>query len=1045
MKKLSLVFALIFFSASLALAQRTISGVVADEKGAPLYGASVLVTGTTVGTTTDFDGKYTIKVPASATSLEVSYTGFTTQQLPIGASNIIDVTLVEGVEISTIVVTALGVSKDEKAIGYAVQQVGGDELTQARETNIVNSLNGKIAGVQITNSSGAVGASSRIVLRGASSIVGNNEPLFVVDGIPIDNTSYGTSNSSGGFDAPNGVADINPDDIESMSVLKGPSAAALYGIRAANGVILITTKKGNKGSGLGISFNANLSFESPLRLPDYQNSYGGGGNQNYYQWVDGSSGSGGTDESWGPALDAGLNFIQFDSYKHGGQATPWVSHPNNIKDFFDLGVTQNYGLSFSGGADKVAYRLSMGSQKQKGMVPNTSIQKINVGGNTSFNITDKLTAGLSVMYVKQTSDNLPTGGYNNENPVQQMIWSQRQVDFTELKDYKNLPLAAEGTAAEGTPLNWNTRFQNNPYWVLENNLNKLNKDRVIGGLNFGYEIIDGLRADLKTGVDYYASVITEQKAIGSNEYKDGFFSETDRNFQETNSQFTLAYTKPFTPDVDFELTIGGNKMNRKYNRLHSEAPALELPDLYTLTNLKSGSTAVNTKTIKNSAINSVFFTTQIGFKHAIYLDIAGRQDWASVLPKDNNSFFYPSVNLSVVASDLFKMDKNTFSYLKVRGGWSKVGGIGALSPYNLEQTYPFRSEAWGSTLLPYSSQTLRNPLLFSEAVVGTEFGLEYRGFKNRLHFDATYYDQTSKDLLVKLEVSAASGFIYAWDNVGEMRNKGVELLLGGDIIKRKNFNFGMDVTFAKNNNEVVSLGNADAMILGGQWNVDVEAIAGQPYGVLFGPGYLKSPDGQIVHSNGLPVIDPTNRILGNVTPDWTGGVTFNLGWKGLSFNTIIDAKMGGDMYSMTTTWGRYAGVLEETLLGREEGIIGDGVKNIGTTENPKYVTNDVVVTAEQYNKAAYSNSVAEGSVFDASYVKLRQVMLSYKLPKKLVGKSLLKNATISFVGRNVALLYAPIPHIDPESAFGSSNGLQGIEFGQLPSAKSYGFNLNLNF
>ncbi len=1044
MKKLSLVFALIFFSASFALAQRTVSGTVTDDSGETLIGASVQAVGTTVGTTTDYDGKYSLNVPTSATAIEISYTGFSTQTIPLGASNIVDVVLAEGVQITEMVVTALGASRDEKAIGYAVQQVSGDELTTARENNIINSLNGKIAGVQITNSSGAVGSSSRIVLRGASSIVGNNEPLFIVDGIPIDNTSYGTSNSQGGFDAPSGVADINPDDIESVTVLKGPSAAALYGIRAANGVILITTKKGSKGSGLGISFNSNLSFETPLRLPSFQNSYGGGGNSNFYEWVDGSSADGGVDESWGPALDAGLNFVQFDAHNNNGKPTPWVSNPNNIRDFFETGITQNYGLSFTGGADKFGYRLSFGNQKQKGMVPNTGIEKVNVGANISFDITDKFNAGANVMYIRQKSDNLPTGGYNNENPVQQMIWAQRQIDFTKLKDYKNLPLAAQGTAAEGTPLNWNTRYQNNPYWVLDNNLNKFNKDRVIGGFNFGYQFLEGLRADIKTGIDYYASVTSVQKAQGSNEYTDGFFSETGRNFSEINSQATISYNKYFTDAFSFSATVGGAKMNRRYNRLYSEAPGLELPNLYTLSNLKSGSTAVNTKTVRNSAINSGFFTAQFGFLNAIYLDVTGRKDWASVLPKTNNNFFYPSVSLGVVASDLFKMDKDIFSYLKLRASWSKVGGIGALSPYNLEQTYPFRAEPWGSTLLPFSSNTLRNPNLFSESVVGTEFGIEYKGFKNRLRFDATYYDQISKDLLVRLEVSAASGFVFAWDNVGEMRNKGVELLLGGDIVRTKNWTVGLDLVFAKNVNTVTSLGSTDAMILGGQWNVDIQAIKGKPYGVIFGPGYLRS-DGQIVHSGGTPVIDPKNKILGNITPDWTGGATFSLGWKNFSFNTIVDAKIGGDMYSMTSTWGRYAGVLEETMLGRESGIVGNGVKNIGTDTEPNYVTNDVVVTAEQYNKAAYSNSVAEGSVFDASYVKLRQMMLSYKLPKTLFGRNVFKGATISLVGRNLALLYAPIPHIDPESAFGNSNGLQGIEFGQLPSAKSYGFNLNLNF
>lgn len=1051
MRKFTLLLTLMVFIGLHVFAQaRTITGTVKSaDDGSTLPGVSVIVKGTSIGTITDPGGKYSIKVPADGKTLVFSFVGMTTLEVPIGASKVIDVSLeTDAMRVDEVVITAFGISKERKSLGYAVQDVEGEEFAKAREANIVNSLSGRVSGINVTSSSGAVGSSSRITLRGASSITGSNEPLFIVDGIPIDNTNYGNADYNGGFDMPNGIADINPDDIESVTILKGPNAAALYGVRASNGVIVIKTKSGKKGSkkdGLGVSFNSTTSFETPLVLPSFQNSYGQGPNHNYFEWVDGTSSDGGVDESWGPPLDVGLSFVQWDSYKVDGAPLPWVSQPNNVKDFYNTGITLNNNLAISGGSENASYRLSMGMMDQTGIVPNTSINKYNISGNSNFNITDKFKVGFTVNYIKQLSDNLPTAGYTNENPVQQMIWSGRNVDFDALRDYENLPLAPAGTPAEGTPINWNTQFQNNPYWILDNNLNGLNKDRVIGGMNLTYDLSDNLKVIAKTGIDTWSSQVTVQKAIGTNEFSEGYYQEIDRRYNEINSELLLAYNRKLSDEFTFNFNLGANQMTRQYTRLIGEAPQLELPGVYSLSNVKSGVSTVLTSFTEESQINSVYGFGQLAFRNSLFLDFTGRNDWASVLPLENNSFFYPSVTVSAVLNELLAIESSRLTFLKIRGGWSKVGGIGALDPYKLQQAFQFRDDPWGSILLAYNPDELNNPNLKSEQTVGIEFGLDARFFQNRVRFDATYFDQTSTDLIVPIEVSAASGYISAWDNVGEMSNKGVEMLLGFTPVKTKDWTVDLDFNFYKNKNEVVSLGGLDALILGGQWNVDLQARAGMPYGVLYGPGYARDENDNIIHEGGVPVVADEYMVLGDIQPDWRGGVTLNVKYKGLSCAATVDGKFGGDVYSMTTTWGRYSGILEETLEGRETGIVGDGVMNIGTDENPEYVPNDVVVTAEKYNKSTYDNSVAEGSVFDASYVKLRQVVLTYELPKKWLEKTTIYNASISFVGRNLAILHKNAPHIDPETSFSSENGMQGLEFGQLPSVRSLGFNISITF
>ncbi len=1027
-------------------AQRTITGTVSDSEG-PLAGATVV--GGAANAMTDMDGKYSISVAREVTSLLFSYVGYDSQTITLGASNVVDVTLGEDSQLLQEVVIQ-GIPRKIESSGYAIQSVAGKDIEKSRDPNLINALSGRVAGVQITNSSGAVGASSRIVLRGAASITGSTDPLFVVDGVPMDNRNLGTAGDGGGFDLPNGIADLNPDDIKDITTLKGPNAAALYGIRAANGVVLITTKSGKGGQkGFGVSFNSSTTFENPLVLPDYQNSYGQGPDPNYFYWVNGQTDDGGVDESWGPPLDAGLEFTQWESYidptsPDYGKPLPWVSKPNNIRDFYDTGITSNNNLSFTGGTRALGYRLSLGTLNQKGIVPNTDYKRYNVGGNLNFDISSKLKATLGINYVKALSGNLPIGGYSNENPVQQMIWSGRNVDFTKLKDYANLPLAPVGTAAEGTPLNWNTVFQNNPYWVLDNNLNKYDKDRAYGNVGLTYQITSNLSLLTKTGMDNWTSLTQEQKAIGSNGDPEGYYREVARRFTEINTEVVFVYNKKLSPLFDITLNVGANRMRTGTRLLVGEAPQLELPGVYNLGNVKSGVTPTLSNTTTESGINSIFGTGQVAYKDALFLDFTGRNDWSSLLPLANNSFFYPSVTLSAVLSKLFTLPEQ-ISYLKVRGGWAKVGGTGALAAYQIQQAFDFRADPFGTTLLPFNPDQLNNPNIRPEFTSGTEFGLEARFFDRRLRLDFTYYNQTSEDLIVPVEVSAASGYITAFQNVGIMNNKGVELQLGATLVKTKDFNFDVNINFAKNNNIVESLGGLTALNLGGQWNMNLQARENMPYGVIFGPGYLRSPDGQIVHVEGIPQRDPTNKVMGNIQPDWTGGVNFDLSYKNFSFNTLIDARMGGSLYSMTTTWGRYSGVLQETLLGRETGIVGDGVKAVGTGSDVTYVTNDVVVAAESYNKAAYSNAIIEGSVFDASFVKLRQMMLTYNLPNKWFGKSIFHGASVSLIGRNLAILHRNIPHIDPETGFSSKNSEQGQEFGQLPSTRSIGFNLNFNF
>ena len=1041
--------------------QKTVSGTVSDENGLPLIGTTVLVVGTSSGTTTDFDGNYSIRAKTGDV-LSYSYVGYATQNITVGAASTINLALQPDNTLDEVVVTALGIKRDEKSIGYSTQKISNEDITTVRGSNVVNSLSGKIAGVHVTSASSAPGASSRIILRGLSTIYGNTQPLIIVDGIPIDNNSYASrafdgasddASASGGQDVPNGLADINQDDIESLNVLKGGPATALYGMRGSNGVIVVTTKsgKGLTNKRLGISINSSVQIDDVALLPSYQNSYGQGNNQEYFEYKNGygttnaySTGVGGVDESWGPPLDVGLSFIQWNSFD--GKPKPWVSAPNGVRNFYNRGVTVNHNISLNGNSENSNYRVSIGNSDQTGILHNTNYTKTNIAGNVRFNLSEKWKTGISVNYIKTGSDNLPNLGYDtstNNTQTAQLVWAARQVDFKDLVNWKELPLNTTGTNA-GTPVNWNQAYNNNPFWALETNTNTLEKDRVIGNIEIGYDFSEHLNLTLKSGIDIFTSLNTSRAAFGTASNEFGYYKETGRTRESINSEFLLSYNRSITDDFKFNISFGGNTYQNNYRRNYIEAPQLQLPNVYNISNTRDGSNPVSTHRKEELKINSLYGFAQISFKDYLYLDITARNDWASVLPINNNSFFYPSVSMSTILSDILNLNKSYVSFLKLRGGWSNVGSAGPLDPYKIESSYQFSNDPWGTTPIAFLPGTLWNPTIKNENSNEYEIGIDGRFFKNRLTIDLTYYDKKTEDVILPVPKTAASGFTSAWDNAASITNTGIELSLGTKIIQSENgLNLGLSINFGKNKNLVDDIDsdqttNEGAINLGGLWEVDIQAREGQPMGVIWGPAFARDDNSNIIYKDGLATYDEDYKILGNTTPDWTGGVGIDMSWRGIRLYSLFDIKKGGDLYSQTNSWGKYAGILEETLQGREEGVVGLGVDVNGGP-------NTTVVNAQDFYKAFYTPDVGESSVYDASYVKWRELSLSYKIPKTLLKKIKIEDVTFGFNVRNLLILYKKAPHIDPETSFGNTTGQQGLEYAQLPPTRSYGFNLNLKF
>ncbi|TNE67974.1 MAG: SusC/RagA family TonB-linked outer membrane protein [Bacteroidetes bacterium] len=1063
MKRLLTTIWLVLAVVGMTLAQRTVVGTVKGDDGEALIGATVAVKGTNTGARTDVEGKYSVEVPAGSNVLVFSYTGYKSQEITLGASNVLDVVMVGGLELGETVVTALGVSREQKSLAYAVQQVDGDNLTQARDANIVNQLSGKIAGVNVISSSGNVGASSRITIRGNTSITGNNQPLFVVNGIPMDNRAQGSGGSQyGGVDFGNAIQDINPEDIESVTVLKGPNASALYGSRGANGVILITTKTGKASKkGLGVSYTGDIGFSTPFRLPDYQNKFGQGvGFQ--FSYVDGAGGGlwDGVDESWGPSFDSSINQNdgidndgdgQIDEAGEGdlidqftGAQMPWVARPDNIKNAFDTGINLTNSVAISAAGEKAHARFSFTNLDQKGMVPNTDLSRNTFNLGFGMAMSEKLSLDGNVTYTATRSDNRPGIGYDGDNILQQSIWAGRQVDWEYLRDNRDVI-----DPSNGNRVNWNHNYQNNPFFTLYNNTKPQRRDRTNGYLSLTYKLTPWLSVMGRTGTDYYSDNREIRFDKTSNTFPNGYLETQEYEFQETNSDILFTADKYFSDAFSINATVGAVRRDSRFSGLETTAGALVVPSLFNFSNADG---AINVNQFVNKLrVNSVLGSVSLGFYNWIYVDASARNDWSSTLPAENRSYFYPAFNLSLVLSEQVSIPG--INFLKLRGGYAEAGKD--TDPYRLLPTYA-PNTPWGGTPSFTVPGSLPNNNLKPERAKSIEAGLELQAFSSRVRLDVTYYNTDNIDQIIPLNVSSTTGFTSRFANAGTINNNGIEVQFGLTPVKTNDFRWDIDLNWAKNNSEVKDLPEGVTEItLNTNWGLRLVAREGEAYGTLVGRRIKRTADGEMIVSatSGLPIYDAdengdiNNFNLGTITPDWVGGIRNTFTWKGLTLSALIDMRQGSDVFSMTYIFGRYAGILEESLEGRETlDQIQNGYNYGGVVDNGDgtYSPNTNLNDAEIWNAFYYARRHDRG-VFDASFIKLREISLGYDFPKAWFANSFIQGLRLSAYGRNLALLKSNVPHIDPETAFDSANAMQGIEFGQLPSARTMGLTINAQF
>jgi len=1038
---------------SQAQTQNITGTVVAKVSGVPLPGVTVEVSGAKQRSISDAGGHFSIDVPAHALLL-FSYVGYAVQQVGIDSvQGPLQVTLLTSDNsLDAVVVTALGVSKAKKSLGYATQELKSKDIAEAKETNIVNALAGKVAGVRITNTQGDMG-SSRIVIRGETSIAGNNQPLFVVDGIPVDNSQLG---AGGSRDYRNAIADINPEDIESISVLKGPNAAALYGSRAAQGVIIIKTKTGKSKQGIGVTVNSNTTFSSLLLLPEYQNVFGQG-SEGKFSYVDGKGGgvNDGVDESWGPRLDGQL-IPQFYS---NGQAVPFVAHPNNVRDYFRTGSTYSNGVALAGAGEKHDYRISFNNEKQYGVVPNSQAGKNNLAFNANYSVTSKLKVGLSANYTVNDAPNLPgSGGKRATSTMLQFTWFGRQVDVNQLRNYKD---------ANGNTFNWNNSYYSNPFWVAYENTVSQKRNRLIGSINLNYAITDGLNLNVRTGTDYYNDRRKLRIAYGTNGTPFGSYEEDAFTVNENNTEATLRYNKNVSSDFSVDILAGGNIRTKTFEENDQQAPRLAVAGVYTLAN--SRDPLISSNYYSRLKTYSAFASAQVGYRNFAFVNLTARNDWSSTLPEQNLSYFYPSVNASIVLTEALGIKSDVLSYAKLRGGWSKVGSDA--DPYQLLNIYNFNAPFLGNPQLTTSGIDL-NPNLKSESTNSTEVGLEAAFFKNRVRLDVSLYNTNSINQILKVDVTASTGYTQKLLNAGKINNKGIEVQLGLTPVKSKAFQWNVDVNYGANRSKVLILDYEKRLqnfVLGSYRNVQVIASVGKPYGTLFGNAYLRDDAGNIVvNKSGIPVADPNKKVLGKYTPDWIGGITNSFTYKSFNLSFLVDASIGGSLFAGTNSTGSYTGVLALTLPGRDaahgglsyyypgnnkangtvagaagpnnETVYDDGIIFNGVTADGK--NNTTIIPASQYYKAP--RNIEEQFIYSASYVKLREVKLGYTLPDSWIKKIGFVSASIAVVGRNLWIIHKSVPNIDPEVAFTSGNA-QGLEDLTLPTVRSYGFNINVKF
>lgn len=1088
---LTAVFALA--SGELWAQERTVSGKVTSvEDGSDLPGVNVVVKGTTVGAVTGIDGSYTLGVPAGSNTLVFTFIGLKSEEVDIGDRTTVDVSLALDVtQLNEVVVTALNIPREKASLGYATQQLDNSAVSTAKEQNFINSLSGKVSGVQIRTSNN-FGGSTNIVIRGNKSVTGNNQPLFVVDGIPMDNNTNNTASQRAGrygFDYGNAASDINPEDIETINVLKGAAASALYGSRAANGVVMITTKKGKKRTGLGIQLSTGVTIGKINKdtFVEYQDKYGAGYARESFEYygpdgffeedIDGD----GTldkvvptleDGSYGAPFDPNLNVYHWDSFvpesPNFGKAYPWVAAKNTPLDFFETQVTWNNSIALSGGNEGNTFRLGYTNFDDKGTLPNQDMDRHTLSFNGSSDINKRLTATLGLNFVNMATVGRGSTGYGGNQMSNFRQWWQTNVDVKSQKDMfektgRNITWNGGDYHDPSTPIFWD-----NVYWTRFKNFESDERTRVYGNFSLNYKATDWLSVMGRITADTYNELREERQAVGSVPTEFGInlaneesgYQRTNRNVKQYNYDLILTANKQLSTDISLSGILGTNIRKEFFSSVYSSTQGgLVVPELYALNNSKDPlPLPVEVETKKE--VYGIFANANLGFKNLIYLDLTARNDISSALPVDNNSYFYHSEALSFVFSEL--LDLPVMDFGKVRLNYAVVGND--TGPNRTTNAFT-KIDNFGSAVMFSYPSTVNNPNLLPEELTSYEAGLELAGFKNRLKFDLGLYKTISSDQIVQVELSKATGASFKWLNGGEIENKGIEVSLGYDILKNNALTWNITANWSKNVSRVNSLPEGiDNYQINSFQATSLNATVGQPYGVLRGTGYQYLDGQRVINSAGYPVAI-ADQIIGNPNPDWNGGVMNRVSYKGFDLSFLVDVSQGGDVFSLDMHYGQGTGLPKETAglneLGNpirdavvlnvpgdptqgyaanSGGIIFDGVQADGSA-------NTVRARADYYGGAYYWGNATrqpeQMTVYDASYVKLREVALTYNLPKKLLGH-VFQGASFSVVGRNLWIISKNVPYADPESGLGAGNG-QGYLSGSFPTIRTLGFKLDLNF
>jgi len=1029
-------------------AQRTITGTVTENApgNPPLIGVSVFVKSEpSVGGVTDINGQYTLEVSESAATLVFSYVGYDRQEIPIEGRSVVDAVMEPSTEmLDEVVVTALGIERDKKALGYAAQEVGGEQLQQSREGNLVNALNAKVAGVQVTSSSGNPGAAANIVIRGRTSL-NNNSPLFIIDGVPIDN-SFAGSNFT---DQSNRAIDINPDDIESINVLKGGAATALYGLRAANGAVLITTKKGSQ-KGSGISFSQSVTFDQVNKLPQQQRLFAQG---ELEDGVPTYLGPGETNRSWGPRLDtlrydgdAGYRYSelgrivgQSDPTATGRQVVPF----DNLENFFNTGVTSNTYLSVSGGNGQTNYFVSSGYLRQTGIVPNSNFERftLKVSGDTKVN--ERLKVSASANYINSGGDRTNRG--SNLSGVMLGL-TRAPVTFDLANGFEDAEDKARAYSfPDGTQRTYWPAYDN-PYWSVNRNLSRDRVNRIIGNAGLNYTFTDWLTLSYKAGTDYYFEERVSYWDNQSNEFGTGVIFNDLFSYRSFNSDFLLTAERALTDDFSGRLTLGHNYFSERSYSNVQEGENFIIPNFYDISNVAQVTFADDN--ITERRILGAFYDGELSFRDYLYFNFTGRWDWSSTLPVAEVPFFYDSYSLGFVFTEPLGLATDPFfSFGKLRLSYARIGKDAFA--YALDNFFVLGSPVKGQTTFGPAA-SIGNPTLRPEQTRTLEIGADLRFFQGRLGLDFTWYDLESEGQILEVPITFSTGFSTAITNAGLVRNRGIELQLTANPLKRRNFSWDIDLNLTANENTVEELeeGVPDLSFpSAGVASTNNRAIEGQPYGVLFGTRWSRDENGnRLIDEDGYPIYDPSDPgIVGDPNPDWIMGLRNSFSFKGLYVSALLDIRQGGDIYNGTVGVMQNLGIHESTEK-REEEVVLEGVYAAGTVIEGEDVSGQPNRTPVKLDARYYANypfaGVSEAAIEDGSWLRLRELTVNYKFPDGLVSRLPLRSLELGLSGRNL-LLFTDYSGIDPETNLAGASNSFGRDYFNTPNTRSFGFNLKV--